>query len=90
MQGFVLLIRTCVSCPEEKILAEAENLSGAFIRTLPEIRTLLATDAEAAFNGDPAAQNINEVIFAIPVSGLSATIALRTSYTGWAFLLFPA
>ena len=88
--GLCFADTTCVSCPEEKILAEAENLSGAFIRTLPEIRTLLATDAEAAFNGDPAAQNINEVIFAIPVSGLSATIALRTSYTGWAFLLFPA
>lgn len=56
----------CVSCPEEKILTEAEKLSEAFIRTLPEMRALLATDAEAAFNGDPAAQNINEVIFCYP------------------------
>ena len=30
------------------------------------MRSLLATDAEAAFNGDPAAQNINEVIFCYP------------------------
>lgn len=30
------------------------------------MRALLATDAEAAFNGDPAAQNINEVIFCYP------------------------
>ena len=44
----------------------AEKLSEAFIRTLPEMRALLATDAEAAFNGDPAAQNINEVIFCYP------------------------
>lgn len=31
-----------------------------------------------------------KLFFAIPVSGLSATIVLRTSYTGWAFPLFPA
>ena len=30
------------------------------------MRCLLATDAEAAYNGDPAAQNINEVIFCYP------------------------
>ncbi|MBE6300573.1 MAG: serine acetyltransferase [Parabacteroides distasonis] len=51
---------------EEEINVEAERLSEAFIRTLPEMRKLLATDAEAAFNGDPAAQNINEVIFCYP------------------------
>lgn len=51
---------------EDEINVEAERLSEAFIRTLPEMRKLLATDAEAAFNGDPAAQNINEVIFCYP------------------------
>lgn len=51
---------------EDEINAEAERLSEAFIRTFPEMRKLLATDAEAAFNGDPAAQNINEVIFCYP------------------------
>lgn len=56
----------CPVCPEEKIYTEAEKLSEAFIALLPEMRTLLATDAEAAFNGDPAARNINEVIFCYP------------------------
>lgn len=51
---------------KEKFFAEAEKLSEAFIQTLPEMRRLLATDAEASFNGDPAAQNINEVIFCYP------------------------
>ena len=64
--GLCFADTACVSCPEEKILTEAEKLSEAFIRTLPEMRALLATDAEAAFNGDPAAQNINEVIFCYP------------------------
>ena len=64
--GLCFADTTCVACPEEKIFTEAEKLSEAFIRTLPEMRSLLATDAEAAFNGDPAAQNINEVIFCYP------------------------
>lgn len=64
--GLCFADTACVSCPEEKILTEAEKLSEAFIRTLPEMRALLAPDAEAAFNGDPAAQNINEVIFCYP------------------------
>ena len=64
--GLCFADTACVSCPEEKILTEAEKLSEAFIRTLPEMRALLATDAEAAFNGDPAAQNIYEVICCYP------------------------
>ena len=57
---------SCTSCAEELIFSQAEKLSEAFISTLPEMRCLLATDAEAAYNGDPAAQNINEVIFCYP------------------------
>lgn len=57
---------SCTTCPEEAILTRAKELSEAFIATLPEMRRLLATDAEAAFNGDPAAKNINEVIFCYP------------------------
>ncbi|MGM9758758.1 MAG: serine O-acetyltransferase [Parabacteroides sp.] len=45
---------------------QAQNLSEAFISYLPEIRRLLATDAEATFDGDPAAQNLSEVIFCYP------------------------
>ena len=74
--GLCFADTACVSCPEEKILTEAEKLSEAFIRTLPEMRALLATDAEAAFNGDPAARTSTKLFFAIPVSGLSATIVL--------------
>lgn len=57
---------TCVACPEERISAEAEKISEAFISTLPEIRRLLATDVEATFNGDPAARDVGEVIFCYP------------------------
>ena len=44
----------------------AVSLSEQFISHLPELRELLATDAEATYNGDPAAQNIGEVIFCYP------------------------
>ena len=64
--GLCLADTSCISCAEEQILSQAKKLSEAFISTLPEMRCLLATDAEAAYNGDPAAQNINEVIFCYP------------------------
>ena len=64
--GLCLADTSCTSCAEELIFSQAEKLSEAFISTLPEMRCLLATDAVAAYNGDPAAQNINEVIFCYP------------------------
>lgn len=64
--GLCLADTSCTSCAEEQILSQAKKLSEAFISTLPEMRCLLATDAEATYNGDPAAQNINEVIFCYP------------------------
>lgn len=64
--GLCFADTTCVSCPEEKVSLEAIRLSEAFISSLPDIRKLLATDVEATFNGDPAAQNTGEVIFCYP------------------------
>lgn len=64
--GLCLSDTSCTSCPKAKIETEAGSLSESFIATLPELRNLLATDAEAAFNSDPAAQNISEVIFCYP------------------------
>ena len=39
----------------------------ALIGRLPEVRRILATDVEAAYLGDPAAQNYGEVISCYPV-----------------------
>jgi serine O-acetyltransferase len=44
----------------------AAQITLQFIEKLPVIRHLLATDAEAAYVGDPAAQSIAEVIFCYP------------------------
>ncbi|MDR1161853.1 MAG: hypothetical protein LBK45_05885 [Tannerellaceae bacterium] len=56
----------CAGCTESEIRERAEGLSEAFIAFLPELRTLLAMDVEAAFTNDPAAQNLGEVIFCYP------------------------
>jgi len=36
------------------------------IRRLPELRRILNTDVVAAFNGDPAARSVEEVVFSYP------------------------
>ncbi len=45
----------------------AEVRAEKFIRRLPELRRVLATDVVAAFNGDPAAKNYGEIISCYPV-----------------------
>jgi serine O-acetyltransferase len=44
----------------------ARQITFSFLACLPGIRELLQTDAEAAFNGDPAALSKDEVIVAYP------------------------
>lgn len=44
----------------------AHTLTIEFLGSLPRIREMLATDTEAAFNGDPAALSKEEVIVAYP------------------------
>lgn len=45
-----------------------------FLATIPRIRELLATDVQAAYRGDPAANSLNEIIFCYP------SIKALTSY----------
>ncbi|KAA6346383.1 Serine acetyltransferase [termite gut metagenome] len=46
---------------------EATRLATEFISKFPDIRNVLATDVEAAYNGDPAAESLGEVICCYPV-----------------------
>ncbi len=46
---------------------KAGELARAFMSRLPELRRVLATDVEAAFLGDPAAESYGEVISCYPV-----------------------
>jgi serine O-acetyltransferase len=44
----------------------AEGVVEAFLDAIPRLRALLATDVRAAYEGDPAAQDTDEVIFSYP------------------------
>lgn len=66
------------SCSIDEIRERAAALSEGFISSLPKIRELLATDAHATFNGDPAAQDVGEVIFCYP--GFRAIVNYRIAH----------
>ena len=55
----------CDCCTEQQ-REEAARIAAAFISRLPQLRRLLATDVEAAYNGDPAAHSFGEVISCYP------------------------
>jgi len=52
---------TCADCDVTAAAVTAE-----FMGRLPELRRVLATDVEAAFDGDPAAGSTDEIIFSYP------------------------
>ncbi|MCM1078781.1 MAG: serine acetyltransferase [Bacteroidales bacterium] len=45
---------------------KAEETAISVVEKLPELQTVLATDVEAAYNGDPAAENYGEIISCYP------------------------
>jgi len=50
----------------------------SFLGSLPEMRRTLAADVQAAFDGDPAAKNLDEIIFCYP--GLEAITVHRIAH----------
>jgi serine O-acetyltransferase len=53
------------------------SITDQFFEQVPEIRRLLATDVQAAFDGDPAARNIDETVFTYP--GVLAIMTYRVA-----------
>ncbi len=50
----------------ERLHQEADEIAAQFVASLPELRSLLATDVEATYNGDPASESYGEVVFCYP------------------------
>ena len=50
----------------EKIEDEAEEIVAQFLEKIPQLRDILATDVQAAYDGDPAAYNTDEIIVSYP------------------------
>ena len=68
-----------VGCEEDvDYEAKGQAMAITFLERLPEIRKVLATDAQAAFDGDPACRSIDEVIFCYP--GLEAITVHRLAH----------
>ena len=57
---------------------KAQELSFAFLRTIPKIREYIDTDLQAEFDGDPAAENKDQIIFSYP--GLYAIMVYRIAH----------
>ena len=51
---------------DEKTEREADEILRYFLSKLPEVRKMLWTDIDAAYEGDPAAQSYEEIILAYP------------------------
>jgi len=69
-------IRNNLSCSH----CEDRGYRGAvdFLKELPALRRLLATDIRAAYEGDPAATSFDEIIFSYP--GISAITIYRIAH----------
>ena len=63
---------------EDAIAQESQKLTLAFFQKIPAVRAVLETDLDAAFDGDPAAKNREEIILSYP--GLLAITINRLAH----------
>lgn len=66
----------CETDQDFEALGQAKTMQ--FLDRLPELRKMLATDVQAAFDGDPACKSHDEVIFCYP--GLKAITVYRLAH----------
>ena len=62
----------------DKALEQATAITLAFAKRLPDIRNLLDNDICAAYEGDPAARNVDEVLVCYP--GITAIMYYRIAH----------
>ncbi|HLE75784.1 MAG TPA: serine acetyltransferase [Candidatus Bathyarchaeia archaeon] len=60
------ICRKIKECPEDICQKRAQVVVKELLEKIPEIRSLLSGDIEAAYNGDPAAVSTEEVILSYP------------------------
>jgi serine O-acetyltransferase len=69
-------VNDCESVQDFEALGQAKTL--LFLERIPELRARLATDVQAAYDGDPACKSLDEVIFCYP--GLEAITVYRLAH----------
>lgn len=62
----------------ESAKAKAEEISLQFFQQIPQVRAVVQTDLQAFYEGDPAATDMSEIIFAYP--GLFAITVYRLAH----------
>ncbi|MEW4490499.1 Serine acetyltransferase [Thalassoglobus neptunius] len=68
-------------CDRRKLMdfeARGQQEAIKFLESIPSLRHLLVTDVEAAYDGDPAASGLDEIIFCYP--GLEAVTVHRIAH----------
>ena len=63
---------------ENFIAEKAEEIAFEFMNRIPKIREFIETDVQAAYDGDPAAYNKDEIIYSYP--GLYAILVNRIAH----------
>ncbi len=71
----------CSGCARSASEKKAEELVYRFMEQIPKIREYLYSDVQAAYDGDPAAYSIEEIIFSYP--GLFAITVYRIAHELW-------
>ena len=61
---------------------QAQQISIAFFQKIPEVRAMVQTDVASAYDGDPAASSVDEIIFCYP--GLFAITVYRLAHVLYA------
>ena len=72
-----LTSQIALALPESEAV-QASQIAQAVVAELPHIQQVLLTDIEATFDGDPAAANREEIVFAYP--GLFAIFVYRIAH----------
>jgi serine O-acetyltransferase len=65
-KSFKYICRIVKECPEDVCHRRAQVVVKELLKKIPEIRSILSGDIEAAYNGDPAAVSTEEVILSYP------------------------
>ena len=73
-----LLFRDGDAMSKEEIESRVNEISETFLAKLPELHKTLLKDVQAAFDGDPAAQSKEEIIFSYP--GFFAVFVYRIAH----------
>jgi serine O-acetyltransferase len=70
-RGLHLKRRQCVDHPDSdcsECADKADGIADRFVAGLPELRTQISLDLQAAFAGDPAATGVDEILLCYPAS----------------------